>query len=126
MGGFVIKKFDESHRGEVEELSDSACIPLLKEDFDNMFVILENNSFCGFVFIRMFEGFAEMNGPVLKKIMSEEDMKKLLKKTVKILRSHYPDTVFYVLTDYPEFFEKMGCRVAFDVPHEIMLKMKPT
>lgn len=126
MGEFVVKKFDGSYKDEVEELSESACVPLLSEDYENVFLLFEDDSFCGFVFMRMFNGFAEMNGPVLRKVFPEEEMKKLLKEVVRMLCKNYPDTVFYVLTDYPEYFEKLGCKVAFDVPHEILLKAKPS
>lgn len=126
MGEFVVKKFDGSYKDEVEELSESACVPLLSEDYENMFLLFEDDSFCGFVFMRMFNGFAEMNGPVLRKVFPEEEMKKLLKEVVRMLCKNYPDTVFYVLTDYPEYFEKLGCKIAFDVPHEILLKAKPS
>lgn len=126
MGEFVVKKFDGSYKDEVEELSESACVPLLSEDYENVFLLFEDDSFCGFVFMRMFNGFAEMNGPVLRKVFPEEEMKKLLKEVVRMLCKNYPDTVFYVLTDYPEYFEKLGCKVAFDIPHEILLKAKPS
>lgn len=123
---YKLRRFEEKYRGLVEEHSLYSCVSLLDEDFNNMFVVLsDDGEYAGFGFVRLNENYAELNGPFIKHFVSEQDFKEIVRKVIKCLKRYYPGVNVYFFTDYPEYFENLGCEIAFDAPQQILLKTVP-
>lgn len=121
----AIKIYEPKYRKQVEEHSFYSCVSLLEEDFNHMFVVLKDNQYFGFGFLRFYDSYAELNGPYLNGYLDEHAYKELVKIVLRGIRKHYPDLKIYFFTDYPEEFEKFGCEVDFNAPAEVLLKAAP-
>ncbi|MCX7831678.1 MAG: hypothetical protein N2440_02115 [Actinobacteria bacterium] len=123
---FKLKRFEEKYRAFVEEHSLYACVSLLDDDFNNMFVILrDDDEYVGFGFVRINENYAELNGPFIRNFVSEKDFKNIVRKVIEGIKRYYPEMAVYFFTDYPEYFENLGCEIAFNAPSEVLLKAVP-
>lgn len=123
---YDIKLFEEKYRKQVEEQAYYSCVSILEEDFKSMFVLLKKGKFMGFGFLRFYDDYAELNGPYFKEFVPEKDYKEIMDRILRAIKKRFPELKIYFLTDYPEYFENRGCKVAFDAPPQILLKAAPT
>mgnify|MGYP000561685109 CR=1 FL=1 len=121
----AIKIYEPRYRRHVEQHSVDSCVSLMEEDFNHMFVIIKDNDYFGFGFLRLVDDYAELNGPFLYGYLEESAYKELVKVVLRGIRKRYPDLKIYFFTDYPEEFEKFGCEVDFNAPPDVLLKAVP-
>lgn len=122
---YTIKKYSKEYEQQVLEQAYYQCIALLEEDLEHAFVILKEGEYQGFGYLHYEKDYAELNGPFYVKPPKDSVQIKILKSLLKGIRAHYLDLPIYFFTDYPESFEKFGCKVAFDAPSDILLKAAP-
>jgi hypothetical protein len=123
---YEIKLFEEKYRETVSEHAYFACVSVLEEDYQHMFIVLKDNSYNGFGFIRVYDGYAEISGPFYISLPDDQTQIEILKLVLKGINKKYGDKDIYFFTDYPETFENLGCKIAYDAPSEILLKAVPT
>lgn len=123
---YEIKMFEEKYREQVLEHAYYACVSILEEDFDHMFLIFKDNDYNGFGYVRVYDGYAELNGPFYINLPDDQTQIEILKLVLKGIKKKYNDKDIYFFTDYPETFENLGCEIAYDSPSEILLKAVPT